>query len=52
MTSKQEENWIKRVKRLFKEKPETLRLYAIDCEITVCKKGVSDLIFSDNLGSN
>ena len=39
--SKEERNWISRFKRTFSAKPESLVIYLIDYNLTVCKRGVS-----------
>ncbi|MDQ5987067.1 MAG: hypothetical protein CSYNP_02804 [Syntrophus sp. SKADARSKE-3] len=35
-----EDRWIKRARKLFREKPDTVLLYTVDGEITACRKGV------------
>lgn len=46
--TKEEKAWISRAKRLFRDKPASVRLYSTDGEISACKLGVS----SDDINTN
>lgn len=47
-----EEEAIKRLKEAFDGMPKTLRIYAIDKNVCVCKKGISCDVFSEDVYNN
>ena len=48
----EESRWMKRARKLFRDKPNTVRLYTTDGEITACKRGVPSNDLSEGIAEN